>query len=72
MASDLDFNVESYQMGVFADIVRRSTPKKKNFRLGFEFGPENTQEKGTKYFLTLIEEEKGSAPIVQEQNLHFL
>jgi len=67
---DLDFNVEPYQMGVFADIARRSTPKKKNFRLGFEFGAKNGGEK-VEYFLTLTEKEKGSEPIVQEQNLLF-
>ena len=67
---DLDFNVEPYQMGVFADIARRSTPKKKKFRLGFEFGAKNGGEK-VEYFLTLTEKEKGSEPIVQEQNLLF-
>ena len=68
--ADLDFNVEPYQMGVFEDIVRRSTPKKKSFRLGFEFRPENRKEKVT-YFLTLVEKEKGSEPIVQEQQFLF-
>ena len=68
--ADLDFNVEPYQMGVFADIVRRSTPKKKSFRLGFEFRAKNGGEK-VEYFLTLTEKEKGSEPIVQEQNLLF-
>ena len=67
---DVDFNVEPYQMGVFADIVRRSTPKKKNFRLGFEFRAKNGGEE-VEYSLTLIEKEKGSEPIVHEQNLLF-
>ena len=66
----LDFNVEPYQMGVFADIVRRSTPKKKKFRLGFELRPKNGREK-VEYFLTLTEKEKGSEPIVQEQKMIF-
>ena len=64
--SHLDFNVEPYQMGAFADIARRSTPKKKSFMLGFEFKSENGGEE-VKYFLTLTEKEKGSEPIVQEQ-----
>lgn len=68
--SDLDFNVEPYQMGVFADIVRRSAPKKKSFRLGFEFRPGNGREK-VKHFLTLTEKEKGSEPIVQAQKAIF-
>ena len=66
--SHLDFNVEPYQMGAFADIVRRSTPKKKSFMLGFEFKPDNRGEE-VKYFLTLTEKEKGSEPIVQEQKV---
>ena len=66
--ADLDFNVEPYQMGAFADIVRRSTPKKKSFMLGFEFRPEKRKER-VKYFLTLTEKEKGSEPIVQEQKI---
>ena len=68
--ANLDFNVEPYQMGAFADIVRRSTPKKKSFRLGFEFRPNNRKEE-VKYFLTLTEKEKGSEPIVQEQKIIF-
>ena len=68
--SHLDFNVEPYQMGAFADIVRRSTPKKKSFMLGFEFKPENGGEE-VKCFLTLTEKEKGSEPIVQEQKVIF-
>ena len=67
--SHLDFNVEPYQMGAFADIVRRP-PKKKSFMLGFEFKPENKGER-IKYFLTLTEKEKGSEPIVQEQKVIF-
>ena len=66
----LDFNVEPYQMGVFADIVRRATPKKKNFMLGFEFKLENEGEE-IRYFLTLTEKEKGSEPVVQEEKLNF-
>ena len=49
-SSRLDFNVEPYQMGAFADIVRRSTPKKKSFTLGFELEPENRKER-VRYFL---------------------
>ena len=64
----LDFNVQPYQMGVFADIVRRSRPRKKNFRLGFDFGAENGKE-NIEYVLTLAEKAQGSEPIVQEQKL---
>ena len=65
---DLDFNVQPYQMGVFADIVRRSRPRKKNFRLGFESRSENINET-IEYVLTLAEKEKGSEPVVQEQKI---
>ncbi len=68
--ANLDFNVEPYQMGTFADIVRRSTPKKKSFKLGFEFRPENRKEE-VKCFLTLTEKEKSSEPTVQEQRFLF-
>ena len=64
----LDFNVQPYQMGVFADIVRRARPGKKNFRLGFESRSENKNE-NIEYVLTLAEKEKGSEPVVQEQKL---
>ncbi len=62
----LDFNVDPYQMGAFADIVRKAKPGKKSFQLGVEFQLKDTQETN-KYFLTLQEKEKGSEPIVQEQ-----
>ena len=62
----LDFNVDPYQMGAFADIVRKAKPGKKSFQLGVEFQLKDTQEIN-KYFLTLQEKEKGSEPIVQEQ-----
>ena len=66
--ADLDFNVQPYQMGVFADIVRRSRPGKKIFRLGFESRSENRNE-NIEYVLTLAEKEKGSEPVVQEQKI---
>ena len=66
--ADLDFNVQPYQMGVFADIVRRSRPGKKNFRLGFESRSKNKNE-NIEYVLTLAEKEKGSEPVVQEQKI---
>ena len=66
--TDLDFNVQPYQMGVFADIVRRTRPGKKNFRLGFEFRSENKNE-NIEYVLTLAEKERGSEPVVQEQKI---
>ena len=66
--ADLDFNVQPYQMGVFADIVRRSRPGKKNFRLGFECRSEYRNE-NIEYVLTLAEKEKGSEPAVREQKI---
>ncbi len=64
----LDFNVEPYQMGVFADLVRRAGPGKKNFRLGFEFRSENGKE-NIEYILTLVEKEQGFEPLVHEQKI---
>lgn len=68
--TDLDFNLEPYQMGTFTDIVRRSNPQKKKFVLGFEFKSKKRKEK-VEYFLKLIEKEKGSEPIVQEETVIF-
>ena len=65
---DLDFNVQPYQMGVFADIVRGHRRGKKYFRLGFESTTENNEE-NIEYVLTLAEKEKGSEPVVQEQRI---
>ncbi len=55
-------------MGVFADMVKRSRPIKKNFSLGFQFGSEKENE-DVEYLLTLAKKEKGAEPIVQEQKL---
>ena len=55
-------------MGTFADIVRKSSPRKKSFRLGFEYKSENKRE-DAEYILTLAEKEKGSEPVVQEQQV---
>ena len=66
--ADLDFNAPPYQMGVFADIVRNSDPKKNSFKLGYEFQSANSNE-NIEYILTLGEKEEGSEPVVQEQKL---
>lgn len=68
--ADLDFNAEPYQMGAFTDIVRRSTPQKRNFRLGFEFKSEKNRGK-VEYLSKLTEKGKGSEPTVQEQKIVF-
>ena len=68
--SGLDFNVEPYQMGAFADIVRRARPAKENFQMGFGFQDE-TKRETFEYLVTLVEKERGSEPIVREQKLVF-
>lgn len=68
--ADLDFNVEPYQMGTFKDIVRRSTPQKRNFRLGFEFRSRKKKGK-VEYLSKLMEKGKSPEPIVQEQKIVF-
>ena len=67
-SSHLDFNVEPYQMGTFADIVRKSNPRKRSFKLGFEYKSENKRE-DIEYLLILAEKEKGSEPVIQEQRV---
>ena len=64
----LDFNIEPYQMGSFVDIVRRSNPRKKAFRLGFMF----QDAKGSiDYILDCVGRETGSEPIVLEEKFIF-
>ena len=60
----LDFNIEPYQMGAFADIVRRSNPKKKRFQIGFAFQSANGS---MEYILNCVEKTKGSEPVVSEE-----
>lgn len=59
--NEIDFNSEPYQMGSFADLVRRSRPKKEKFQLGFEY--KNGGKKIKKY-VTLTESVRGSEPTV--------
>jgi len=64
----LDFNVEPYQMGSFVDIVRKSNPRKKRFRLGVA---SQSEEGGIEYILECVEREKGSEPVVLEERCIF-
>ena len=64
----LDFNIEPYQMGSFADIVRRSNPRKKAFRLGSIF---QDAQGSMEYILDCVERETGSEPIVLEEKFIF-
>jgi len=68
--SRLDFNLEPYRMGAFADIVRRARPPKGNFQIGFGFQGE-TERETAEYLVPLVEKERGSEPVVREQNLIF-
>jgi len=61
--SGLDFNIEPYQMGAFADIVRRSSPRKKMFQIGFAF---RSDEGSMECILNCVERAKGSEPVVSE------
>lgn len=63
----LDFNIEPYQMGAFSDIVKRSSPRKKNFTIGFEI--ENNKKQVREFTLNLTERERGSEPIIKEQRI---
>ena len=60
-SNEIDFNSEPYQMGSFADIVRRSKPRNESFQLGFEY---KIGGKRIKKYLTLTESSKGSEPSV--------
>ncbi len=58
--ADIDFNSEPYQMGAFADIVRRSRPRKQDFQLGLEISTDGSAT--LQFFVTLTEKERGSEP----------
>ena len=66
--SGLDFNIEPYQMGAFADIVRKSNPRKKRFQIGFTF---QSDEGSMEYTLRCVERDKGSEPVVSEERFIF-
>ena len=59
---DIDFNAEPYQMGAFADIVRRSRPKRQEFQLGLVTQYGDQQKLG--YLMTLAQKERGSEPAI--------
>lgn len=58
----LNFNLEPYSMGAFADIVMRSDPVKENFQLGVKYD----KNKAPTYYLKLEEKNGGSEPVVKE------
>ena len=58
--TNIDFNSEPYQMGAFADIVRRSRPRKQDFQLGIELSTDGGSN--LRFFVVLTEEERGSEP----------
>ena len=66
---EVDFNSEPYQMGAFADIARRSRPKKKDFQLGIE--TKYQKDKTLRCLLSLTEKDRGSEPIIQSTSWVF-
>lgn len=66
--SGIDFNVDPYEMGAFSQIVRRSNPTLKRFKIGLELSPDNREE-SFEYTLVLVAKEKGSEPIIEEQKI---
>ena len=57
----IDFNQLPYSMGVFKDIVRNSTKKEKNFKLGFA-SKYNSEDIET--IIELVEKKAGIEPVV--------
>ena len=68
--SALDFNKDPFRMGAFVDIIRKSNPRKKSFRLGIGFQMKNKEET-MEYSLTLAEQGRGSDPTVLEERCIF-
>ena len=67
--TDIDFNSEPYQMGAFADIARRSRPRKQEFQLGLEIAADGGST--LRLFVTLAEKEKGSEPLFRSAHWIF-
>ena len=65
----LDFNIEPYNLGAFANIVRSSRPKKRRFQLGIELQSEAPE--AIQYSLTIAERDEGSEPVAQELKVLF-
>ena len=59
----VDFNSDPYQMGTFADIVRKSRPLIKKFQLGIDL--EGNGKDKEQFFLSLAEKERGAEPIIR-------
>ncbi len=57
----LDFNSHPYSMGTFRDIVRNSTKKEKNFKLGFASKYNNEDTETT---IEFVEKKAGIEPVV--------
>lgn len=66
--SELNFNVDPYQLGVFAEIARKTNVKQDKFKLGITF-EDKSENEPLEYIITLVEKEKGSEPVIQEQRL---
>ena len=69
---NLDFNREPYEMGVFADIARKTGGrggKSDSFQLGFEVRVNETET--VNYLVELVEWEKGAEPIVKKIRMIF-
>ena len=61
---ELDFNVEPYSMGSFADIVTRKRPVGKKFYLGFKMDEATERRDATEYIIQLVEREQSAEPMV--------
>lgn len=69
--SDINFNSESYQMGSFADIVRRSNSNIKNFKLGMKIERhwKDIEDEIVDLNLIFKEDQKGAEPIIKSMSL---
>ena len=68
--SSIDFNLPPFQMGSFENIARRSSPKNREFELGFEFIPKRDTASKFEFLITFGEQANSANPRIKK--IHFV
>ena len=69
--SGVDFNSEPYLMGTFADIARKSRPRKTRFEIGITFAYPGLKGGKLQVFLKFREDKNRTEPVVDEMRWVF-
>ena len=68
--SSIDFNLPPFQMGSFENIARRSSPRNREFELGFEFIPKRDTALKFEFLITFGEQANSANPRIKK--IHFV